>query len=291
MSRRSLVAVAVGRRASCSPSRSALRLDLGSSESLDKATSGRYDLIDGGLDLARERPLPAGARAPSTPVPPPRADARARGEVGLAHDPDHRRRRAGRDRAARPTSRCSCRARAPAARSERRRRRARRRRRLRGAGRAHVAVRRVPRGSGDVDAAGARHRARRRPPRRAHRAGGGRGGGAERPPPRAGGRGAHRSRAARRAASRRRSSARPRRSRSAVAVLVWALTRTYPNYDSYYHLVWGRELLDGLRRPSRPTPRRPSTRCGSRSARCSGWSSARAPTARSCSSACSRTRR
>jgi hypothetical protein len=31
------------------------------------------------------------------------------------------------------------------------------------------------------------------------------------------------------------------------AVGVWALTRTYPNYDSYYHLVWGRELLDGLR--------------------------------------------
>lgn len=31
----------------------------------------------------------------------------------------------------------------------------------------------------------------------------------------------------------------------AAAVLVWALTRTYPNYDSYYHLVWGRELLSG----------------------------------------------
>ena len=31
-----------------------------------------------------------------------------------------------------------------------------------------------------------------------------------------------------------------------VAVLVWAVTRTYPNYDSYYHLVWGRQLLDGL---------------------------------------------
>jgi hypothetical protein len=30
------------------------------------------------------------------------------------------------------------------------------------------------------------------------------------------------------------------------AVAVWALTRSYPNYDSYYHLVWGRELLDGL---------------------------------------------
>jgi hypothetical protein len=28
---------------------------------------------------------------------------------------------------------------------------------------------------------------------------------------------------------------------------LWAFTRTYPNYDSYYHLVWGRELLDGLR--------------------------------------------
>jgi hypothetical protein len=31
-----------------------------------------------------------------------------------------------------------------------------------------------------------------------------------------------------------------------AAVGLWALTRTYPNYDSYYHLVWGRELVDGL---------------------------------------------
>ena len=30
-----------------------------------------------------------------------------------------------------------------------------------------------------------------------------------------------------------------------AAVLVWWVTRTYPNYDSYYHLVWGRELLSG----------------------------------------------
>jgi hypothetical protein len=36
---------------------SALRLDLGSSESLDDATSGRYELIRGGVELARERPL------------------------------------------------------------------------------------------------------------------------------------------------------------------------------------------------------------------------------------------
>jgi hypothetical protein len=31
------------------------------------------------------------------------------------------------------------------------------------------------------------------------------------------------------------------------AVALWAVARTYPNYDSYYHLVWGREVLDGLR--------------------------------------------
>jgi len=30
-----------------------------------------------------------------------------------------------------------------------------------------------------------------------------------------------------------------------AAVLVWALVPTYPNYDAYYHLVWGRELLHG----------------------------------------------
>jgi len=39
--------------------------------------------------------------------------------------------------------------------------------------------------------------------------------------------------------------------RAGAAVLVvlavggWAITRTVPNYDSYYHLVWGRELLAG----------------------------------------------
>jgi hypothetical protein len=30
-----------------------------------------------------------------------------------------------------------------------------------------------------------------------------------------------------------------------VAVVGWALVRTYPNYDSYFALDWGRELLDG----------------------------------------------
>jgi hypothetical protein len=30
------------------------------------------------------------------------------------------------------------------------------------------------------------------------------------------------------------------------ALLVWLLLPTYPNYDSYYHLVWGRELRAGV---------------------------------------------
>ena len=30
-----------------------------------------------------------------------------------------------------------------------------------------------------------------------------------------------------------------------VAVVVWLLVPTYPSYDGYYHLAWGRELLDG----------------------------------------------
>jgi len=31
-----------------------------------------------------------------------------------------------------------------------------------------------------------------------------------------------------------------------ATLLAWALVPAHPNYDSYYHLVWGRELLDGL---------------------------------------------
>jgi hypothetical protein len=30
-----------------------------------------------------------------------------------------------------------------------------------------------------------------------------------------------------------------------AAIGAWALTRTYPNYDAYFHLVWGRELMHG----------------------------------------------
>jgi hypothetical protein len=32
-----------------------------------------------------------------------------------------------------------------------------------------------------------------------------------------------------------------------VALAAWALVPTYPNYDTYYHLVWGRELLSGAK--------------------------------------------
>jgi hypothetical protein len=31
-----------------------------------------------------------------------------------------------------------------------------------------------------------------------------------------------------------------------VALAAWVLAPTFPNYDSYYHLVWGRELLGGV---------------------------------------------
>jgi hypothetical protein len=31
-----------------------------------------------------------------------------------------------------------------------------------------------------------------------------------------------------------------------AAVAAWALVPTYPDYDAYHHLVWGRDLLDGV---------------------------------------------
>lgn len=32
-----------------------------------------------------------------------------------------------------------------------------------------------------------------------------------------------------------------------IAVAGWALVPTYPDYDAYHHLVWGRDLLDGVK--------------------------------------------
>ena len=80
----------------------AVHLDLGNSKSADKATSGRYDLIKGGLKLfARRAARRPGLGLVRARVPPRRARlGRARG-VGLAHDPGDGRGRAGRARAAR----------------------------------------------------------------------------------------------------------------------------------------------------------------------------------------------
>ena len=32
-----------------------------------------------------------------------------------------------------------------------------------------------------------------------------------------------------------------------AAILTWALVPTYPDYDAYHHLLWGRDLLDGAK--------------------------------------------
>ena len=33
---------------------------------------------------------------------------------------------------------------------------------------------------------------------------------------------------------------------AAAAVMAWALAPTYPDYDAYHHLIWGRDLLEGM---------------------------------------------
>ena len=143
----------------------ALRLDLDDAESLDDATSGPRR-----PDARRRRPRARAAAArlglglastPSTAAHERRV--RPRGDVGLAHDPDHGRAPSRASSASPPTSRCSC------SRFVRLLRGARGvagaggdRGRLRRARAAHVALRRVPRGPADVDAARARHGARGR---------------------------------------------------------------------------------------------------------------------------------
>ena len=36
---------------------------------------------------------------------------------------------------------------------------------------------------------------------------------------------------------------------AAVALVAALLVPTYPNYDTYFHLVWGRDLLHGTKGP------------------------------------------
>ena len=149
-----------------------LRIDLGDSESLDNATSGRFDLMRGRhRPRAREAAAGLGLGQLQRRVPPPRAQLGARGDVGLAHDPDHGRRRAGHHRARRLRGAAGAGLRAAAARRPRLAGAGGDRRRLRRARAAHVALRRVPRGPGDLDAARARHRAGRARGRAAREAG------------------------------------------------------------------------------------------------------------------------
>ena len=81
---------------------STLRLDTGSKQSLNDATSGRFDLMDGGLNLARAKPL-LGYGAGSFQAEYRRHErSSGREATSASHTiPDHRRRRAGRDRAGR----------------------------------------------------------------------------------------------------------------------------------------------------------------------------------------------
>ena len=117
--------------------------------------------MEGGVDLAREKPLLGwGSGSFNAEYRSHETQLGARGDGGVAHDPDHGRRRAGHHRArglrgaARRWRSCGCcsgaRGVAGAGGDRRRLRRARA---------AHVALRGLPRGPGDVDAARARHRA------------------------------------------------------------------------------------------------------------------------------------
>ena len=149
----------------------ALEIDTRSENALDKATSGRFDLVRGALSMARDRPVwgfGSGSFAERY-----RAREGVRSELGgggLAHDPAHRGRRAGRDRARRLPRAAG----GGAGAGVRRRCAARLRRAPPGiadvaAGRdgggvlraraAHPRVRGVPRGPPVLDAAGDRRRA------------------------------------------------------------------------------------------------------------------------------------
>ena len=142
------------------------------SKELDRATSGRANLIGGGLRMVRDRPV-VRLRLGLVRRALPRARARQlrEGRRGLAHDPADGDGRAGRDRPRRVPGAGRALARAAVRRAAqrddgtlagRRRDRARRaRRRLLRARPPHPRVRRVPGGSAVVGAAGDRGRAAR----------------------------------------------------------------------------------------------------------------------------------
>ena len=197
----------------------AVHLDLGNSKSADKATSGRYDLIKGGLKLFSDAPLVGQGsgsfareyrraehvspeRAASASHTIPVTVAAEQGVIGLV-----------------VYLALLAAALARLFRGARRRARARRRGGgLRGARGAYDDVRGLPGGPADVDAAGRGH-----------------GDGAVGRRARAG--------AGMRRAEARQSSPRWR----SLALVAALLVPTYPNYDTYFHLVWGRELMHGMK--------------------------------------------
>ncbi len=144
----------------------AVNLNLGSSSSVNKASSGRFKLVSGGLALFSERPFWGyGSGSFAQRVPLEGGGLLDRRRLRVAHDSAHRRRRAGRDRA-RPvpaSDRDRRGAAFPCARGPSRTRpsplRARRARlhrgRVRRALRAHAALRGVPRGSDNLGPVGA----------------------------------------------------------------------------------------------------------------------------------------
>src|SRR4029450_1247671 len=158
-----------------------------------------------------------------TRVPARRARVGRARDVRVAHDPDHHRGRAGRAWARGISRPDGGRVRAhvpPGPRVPRTRSRGRR---VHRAGGALDALRGVARGSADVAAAGRRH-----------------GAGAV----------AHRARARVQAAAgggMRRAEAVVVAALAAAALVAALLVPTYPTYDTYFHLVWGRELLHGIK--------------------------------------------
>ncbi len=189
---------------------SQLRLHLGDSKSADTATSGRYDLIKGGADLFAARPV--GGYGAGSFAREFRHHDRSSTEkaVSASHTiPLTVAAEQGDGRD--PAVRRGARVRVHRAvpRCPRVARAGGRRRGVRRARLPHAAVRRVPGGPADVGAARARRRT---------------------------------------AMSARRSEPVAFAALGFAAVIAFLATRTVPSYDSYYNLIWGRDLIH-LRSP------------------------------------------
>ena len=137
---------------------------VGLDDGADSATSGRVDLVEGGLRLFEDEPVVGHGSGSFSRAYRRAEDASAeKAVVGLAHDPGDDRRRAGRARARALRADPRRRLRPAAARRARRSGARRDRGRLRGPRPAYVGLRRLPRGPADLGAARHGHRLRARP--------------------------------------------------------------------------------------------------------------------------------